>query len=87
VGFTTWVAMVFFAGSSDRVFVELGISYQAQVLGYEIAIFIVPFIAFWIAKRVCEELQRSEAHPLRAWTGGRVRRTSSGGFEETREEP
>jgi ubiquinol-cytochrome c reductase cytochrome b subunit len=84
VGFTTWVAMVFFAGSSDRVFVILGISYQSQVLAYEIAIFIVPFIAFWIAKRVCEELQRSGAHPLRGWTGARVRRTASGGFEETR---
>jgi ubiquinol-cytochrome c reductase cytochrome b subunit len=87
VGFTTWVAMIFFAGSSDRVFVELGVSYQAQVLAYQIAMFIVPFLAFWIAKRVCEELQRSEAHPLRAWTGGRVRRTAAGGFEETREEP
>ena len=76
--------MVFFAGSSDRVFVILGISYQSQVLAYEIAIFIVPFIAFWIAKRVCEELQRSGAHPLRSWTGARVRRTASGGFEETR---
>jgi ubiquinol-cytochrome c reductase cytochrome b subunit len=86
VGFTTWVAMIFFAGSSDRVFVELGISYQGQVLAYQIAMFIVPFVAFWIAKRVCEELQRSDAHPLRGWTGGRVRRTASGGFEETRED-
>jgi ubiquinol-cytochrome c reductase cytochrome b subunit len=84
VGFTTWVAMIFFAGSSDRVFVLVGISYQSQVLAYEIAMFIVPFIAFWIAKRVCEELQRSDAHPLRGWTGARVRRTESGGFEETR---
>jgi ubiquinol-cytochrome c reductase cytochrome b subunit len=86
VGFTTWVAMIFFAGSSDRAFVLLGISYEGQVLGYQIAMFIVPFIAFWIAKRVCEELQRSDAHPLRGWTGARVRRTATGGFEETRED-
>jgi ubiquinol-cytochrome c reductase cytochrome b subunit len=85
VGFATWVAMIFFAGSSDRLFVQVGISYEGQVLAYQIAMFIVPFLAFWVAKRVCEELQRSQAHPLRGWTGARVRRTAGGGFEETKD--
>jgi ubiquinol-cytochrome c reductase cytochrome b subunit len=86
VGFAIWVAMIFFAGSSDRLFVQVGISYEGQVLAYQIAMFIVPFAAFWIAKRACEELQRSEAHPLRGWTGTRVRRTAAGGFEEVRKD-
>jgi ubiquinol-cytochrome c reductase cytochrome b subunit len=86
VAFTTWVAMVFFAGSSDRVFVALDISYQAQVRAYQFAMFIVPALVFWLTKRVCEELSRSEVHPLRGFTGARVRRTPSGGFEETRED-
>jgi ubiquinol-cytochrome c reductase cytochrome b subunit len=85
VGFATWVAMIFFAGSSDRLFVQVGISYEGQVLAYQIAMFIIPFLAFWVAKRVCEELQRSQAHPLRGWTGARVRRTAGGGFEETKD--
>jgi ubiquinol-cytochrome c reductase cytochrome b subunit len=86
VGFATWVAMIFFAGSSDRIFVELGISYSGQVLAYEIAIFIVPVIIFWLTKKVCEELARSGAHPLRDSSGARVRRTAAGGFEDTLED-
>ena len=80
VGFFTWVGMVFFAGSSDRVFVELHISYTSQIHVYQVAVFVLPFVAGWIAKRICEQLLRSEAHPLRGPGGGRVRRTETGGF-------
>jgi ubiquinol-cytochrome c reductase cytochrome b subunit len=86
VGFFTWVAMIFFAGSSDRVFVQLGIPYQDQVLAYQIAMFIVPVIAFWLPKGVCESLRASEVRPLRGWTGGRVRRTPEGGFDRIADE-
>jgi ubiquinol-cytochrome c reductase cytochrome b subunit len=86
VGFATWVAMIFFAGSSDRIFVELGISYSGQVLAYEIAIFIIPVVVFWLTKKVCEELARSGAHPLRGHSGARLRRTAAGGFEDTFED-
>jgi quinol---cytochrome-c reductase cytochrome b subunit len=80
VGFFTWVGLVFFAGSSDRVFVELHISYTSQIHVYQVAVFVLPFLAGWIAKRWCEQLLRSEAHPLRGPGGGRVRRTERGGF-------
>jgi ubiquinol-cytochrome c reductase cytochrome b subunit len=80
VGFFTWVGMIFFAGSSDRVFVELHISYTSQIHVYQVAVFVLPVLFGLIAKRVCEQLLRSDAHPLRGPGGGRVRRTESGGF-------
>ncbi len=80
VGFFTWVGMIFFAGSSDRVFVEMHISYTLQIHVYQVAVFVVPVLAGLIAKRVCEQLLRSAAHPLRGPGGGPVRRTESGGF-------
>jgi ubiquinol-cytochrome c reductase cytochrome b subunit len=79
-GFFAWVGMIFFAGSSDRVFVELHISYTSQIHVYQVAVFVLPVVFGLIAKRVCEQLLRSEAHPLRGPGGGRVRRTESGGF-------
>jgi ubiquinol-cytochrome c reductase cytochrome b subunit len=83
--FFTWVAMVFFAGSSDRVFVQLHIPYESQVRVYEGALFVVPFIAFWVTRRVCEELRVSGAHPLRGTTAATARRTQEGGFTELAE--
>jgi ubiquinol-cytochrome c reductase cytochrome b subunit len=80
VGFVTWVGMIFFAGSSDRVFVELHISYTSQIHVYQVAIFVLPVVFGLIGKRVCEQLLRSDAHPLRGPGGRRVRRTESGGF-------
>jgi ubiquinol-cytochrome c reductase cytochrome b subunit len=81
VGFFTWVGMIFFAGSSDRVFVEMNISYESQIHVYQALVFVVPFLTAWIAKRWCQELLRQELHPLRGPGGGPVRRTPRGGFE------
>jgi quinol---cytochrome-c reductase cytochrome b subunit len=81
VAFFTWVGMVFFAGSSDRVFVAMHIDYASQVHVYQALVFVLPLVAGWIAKRICEELLRSEAHPLRGPGGGYVRRRPTGGFE------
>jgi quinol---cytochrome-c reductase cytochrome b subunit len=81
VGFFTWVGMIFFAGSSDRVFVQMNISYTSQIHVYQVLVFVLPFLAAWVAKRVCEELLRSEVHPLRGSGGGPVRRLPGGGLE------
>jgi hypothetical protein len=42
---------------------------------------LLPPLVFWITKRACEELRRSEAHPTRGWDGRAVRRLPSGGFD------
>jgi ubiquinol-cytochrome c reductase cytochrome b subunit len=84
VGFFTWVGMIFFAGSSDRVFVQMNISYTSQIHVYQVLVFVLPVVVGLIATRICQELLRSEVHPLRGPGGGVVRRTPSGGFSEQR---
>jgi ubiquinol-cytochrome c reductase cytochrome b subunit len=58
--FLTWVALVFVAGSADRVAVYFGLSYVGQIWFYRAFIWVGPAIAFFIAKRVCEELVAGE---------------------------
>ena len=87
VGFFVWVGMIFFAGSSDRVFVQTNIDYESQVHVYQALVFVLPLVAAFVTKRVCEQLLRSEAHPLRGPGGGPVRRTPAGGFEAVGEPP
>jgi ubiquinol-cytochrome c reductase cytochrome b subunit len=59
-GFFTWVALVFLAGSADRVFVLLGISYAAQIWVYRVLVVVLPVVVALAAKRVCGELVASE---------------------------
>ena len=59
VAFFAWVAVVFSAGSADRVLVTAGIPYESQVWAYRIAFVVVPPIVGWIAYRAADELRRS----------------------------
>ena len=86
-GFFTWVAAVFFAGSADRVLIDFGIPYEAQIWVGRTWVFVAPVVVYVVTLRICRELLRSEARPLRGWTGRRVRRTSQGGFEPVEREP
>lgn len=58
--FFTWVFVVFLAGASDRVFIFLGVSYEARIWVYRVAVWALPAIAFFIVYRVCLELQGLE---------------------------
>jgi ubiquinol-cytochrome c reductase cytochrome b subunit len=60
LGFLTWVGLVFFAGSSDRIFVFLGVSYTAQIWFWRFAIWIIPVIVALGAARACRALQAAE---------------------------
>jgi ubiquinol-cytochrome c reductase cytochrome b subunit len=73
--------MVQIAGSADRIYVSFGISYELQVWFWRIAAVVIPILGFFIARAICKRLLRSEAHPLRGWTGTRVARSADGGFE------
>jgi len=77
----TFCLIVFFAGSSDRIFLEFGIPYEGQVVALRIAVLALPVLIFLLVKRTCEELRRTEAHPLRDFPGRVVRRTPGGGYE------
>jgi len=56
----TWVFVIFLAGASDRVFVLLGLSYRWQIDVYRVLVFAGPVVAFFLTKRVCGELQKSD---------------------------
>src|SRR3954464_11449309 len=62
--FLTWVGSIFFAGSSDRLFYQVGIDYEAQVHVYRVLVFVLPIVAFVATKAVCEELRRTRAAPV-----------------------
>ena len=67
VGMAVWVLLVFIAGSSDRVYVWLNVSYVKQIDVYRVLVFVLPLVAAAVAYRVCEELQAGErvAHDQR----------------------
>jgi ubiquinol-cytochrome c reductase cytochrome b subunit len=76
----TFVALIFLAGSADRIFVAFGIDYGTQVWIFRVAVFVLPVIVYLLTKRICEELRDTNWHPLRGPAGPAVTRTPSGGF-------
>ena len=60
LGFLTWVVLVFFAGSSDRIFVFLGVSYTAQIWFWRFAVWVIPVIVAFVTARACRALQQTE---------------------------
>ena len=56
----TWVLLVFIAGSSDRVYVLLNLTYISQIWVYRVLVFVGPVLAGAIAYRVCKGLQAGE---------------------------
>jgi ubiquinol-cytochrome c reductase cytochrome b subunit len=79
--FLTWVGSIFFAGSSDRLFFQFQIDYEAQIHVYRVLVFVLPVVAFIATKAVCDELRRTQAGPLRGGPPTAVRRRDDGGFE------
>ncbi len=79
--FFAWVFLAFFAGSSDRVLVTIGFSYEGQVWFWRFGIWIIPLLVGWFTLRLCRQLRDTGEHPWRRWTGRAVRRNAAGGFE------
>jgi ubiquinol-cytochrome c reductase cytochrome b subunit len=78
IGMATWVLLVFIAGSSDRVYVWLNVSYTSQIEIYRVLVFVIPLVAAAIAHRVCEELvagEKVEADEHAAEAEARLART------------
>jgi ubiquinol-cytochrome c reductase cytochrome b subunit len=80
-GFFSWVAVIFVAGSADRILVSVGIPYATQLWVFRFAAILLPVSIFFAIREICRELRRRDAHPLREWTGDVLRRTPTGGFE------
>jgi ubiquinol-cytochrome c reductase cytochrome b subunit len=81
VAFLGWVVLVFYAGSADRVFYELGISYEGQILVYRGLVLLLPPALFVATKTACDELRRSGARPGRGGPPVSVIRRPDGGFD------
>jgi ubiquinol-cytochrome c reductase cytochrome b subunit len=60
VGVFTFVALIFLAGSADRIDVLFGWSYTTQIWTYRVAIWLVPLAFGVLAHRVCVELLEGE---------------------------
>jgi ubiquinol-cytochrome c reductase cytochrome b subunit len=65
VALFTWIFVVFLAGAADRMFVLFGISYQAQIWVFRVLVWVLPVVALFVTKRVCEELLRGEVIEVR----------------------
>jgi ubiquinol-cytochrome c reductase cytochrome b subunit len=76
------VAVVFAAGSVDRLFFQFGFGYEGAIWFFRGAFFLVPALTFWLTRRLCIELAREDSHPLRGWDGAVVVRNERDGFEE-----
>jgi ubiquinol-cytochrome c reductase cytochrome b subunit len=85
--FLSWVVIIFAVGSTDRLFYSLHISYAAQIHFWRVGVWVLPIIVFFATRAVCRSLQRTRAHPLRAWEGAIVRRGPSGAIEVITQSP
>jgi ubiquinol-cytochrome c reductase cytochrome b subunit len=65
VAFFTWIFVIFLAGAADRMFVLFGISYQGQVWAFRVLVWVLPVVALFVTKRVCDELLRGEVVEIR----------------------
>jgi len=78
---------VFAVGSTDRIFYRLGVSYTEQIHVWRVGIWVIPIVVFFATRSACRSLQRSGAHPLRAWQGNVVRRRADGAIEVLDDSP
>jgi ubiquinol-cytochrome c reductase cytochrome b subunit len=58
--FLAWVVLVFFAGSADRLFVFLGLSYEAQIWFWRFGVWVFPVVIGIAVFRGCRALQQFE---------------------------
>jgi ubiquinol-cytochrome c reductase cytochrome b subunit len=74
------IAVVFAAGSVDRLFFQFGFGYEGAIWFFRGAFLLVPAVVFAIMRRICIELALDRSHPLRGWRGDAVLRRPDGGF-------
>jgi hypothetical protein len=69
-------------GRGGPLFVSFGIDYSVQVTVFRIAVFVLPTLAYFLTKRICEELAESRWRPIAGRPGPTVKRTAAGGFKQ-----
>jgi ubiquinol-cytochrome c reductase cytochrome b subunit len=61
VALLSWVFLIFSFGAADRVFVLWGFNYDTQLYIFRVAVWVVPIVLFFGARRLCRELQHADA--------------------------
>jgi ubiquinol-cytochrome c reductase cytochrome b subunit len=78
--------ILFFAAGNDLMAIRLGLSINDITRAFQIMIFVVPPLAFWVTKRTCLSLQRRDRDlVLHGRETGRIVRTAEGSFFEVHE--
>jgi ubiquinol-cytochrome c reductase cytochrome b subunit len=75
------VAVVFAAGSADRLFFQFGFGYEGAIWFFRVAFLVVPVVVFVLTRLICVELASTGRHPLRGWSGRVLARNRRGGFQ------
>jgi ubiquinol-cytochrome c reductase cytochrome b subunit len=70
--FFTWVAVVFFAGAADRLFVAIDVPYSRQVWIFRAAFFVAPAVVYVIVRRSLRARSRSALGSPRRSAAGRA---------------
>jgi ubiquinol-cytochrome c reductase cytochrome b subunit len=60
VAFLSWVFLIFVFGAADRLFVLFGLSYDLQLYIFRIGVWVIPFLLFFITRRICRDLQTAD---------------------------
>jgi ubiquinol-cytochrome c reductase cytochrome b subunit len=81
LAFLSWVFIVFALGATDRLALVADVGYTSQIWFWRVANVFVPFLVYFVVKRICTELRDRGGHPLRRWSGQVVERRPSGGFD------
>ena len=86
VGALTFYLCLFLAGGNDIIALKLHLSIEAITMTLRVAVFLGPFVAAWVTRRICLALQsRDHAAVLRGRETGKLVRTAGGGFFEAHE--
>jgi ubiquinol-cytochrome c reductase cytochrome b subunit len=79
----TWYAMLWIGGGNDLVATQFHVSLNAVTYVLRVAVFVMPVLAFLLAKRICIGLQRSDAERLlHGAETGIIERDPSGKYSE-----
>jgi ubiquinol-cytochrome c reductase cytochrome b subunit len=82
----TFYLILFLAAGNDIMAIKLGLSINDITRAFQVMIFVVPPLAYWVTKRICMSLQRRDRDlVLHGRESGRVVRTAEGSFFEVHE--
>jgi quinol---cytochrome-c reductase cytochrome b subunit len=60
VAFLTWIFLIFVFGAADRLYVLFSLNYDLQLYVFRIGIWVVPFVLFFVTRRICRDLQAAD---------------------------